>query len=64
MDDNELKRVARLTAILIALQTKKVVTATQLAERFSVTIRTIYRDIRSLEQAGVPVLTEEGKAIP
>lgn len=61
MDDNELKRVTRLTAILLVLQTRRLITATALSEKFSVSVRTIYRDIRALEQAGVPILTEEGK---
>lgn len=30
-------------------------------DRFIVSKRTIYRDIKALEQAGVPILTEEGK---
>ncbi len=61
MNDTDIKRLARLTSILISLQSKKLFTAKTLAEKFNVTVRTIYRDIRSLEQAGVPVLTEEGK---
>lgn len=43
------------------LQAKKIVTASALAEKFNVSKRTIYRDIKALEQAGVPVVTEEGK---
>lgn len=61
MIDNETKRLSRLTAILTQLQTRRTLTATELAKKFSVSTRTIYRDIRALEQAGVPVLTEEGK---
>lgn len=61
MNDNDLKRLSRLVAILTQLQTKKLVTATELAQKFSVSNRTIYRDIKALEQAGVPILTEEGK---
>ncbi len=61
MNDKDTSRLSRLTAILTQLQTKRLLTATELADKFSVSIRTIYRDIRSLEQAGVPVLTEEGK---
>ncbi|MDR2205867.1 MAG: YafY family transcriptional regulator [Flavobacteriaceae bacterium] len=60
MNDN-IKRLSRLTAILLQLQTKRLVTTTDLAEKFSVSKRTIYRDIRALEDAGVPVLTEDGK---
>jgi predicted DNA-binding transcriptional regulator YafY len=61
MNDNDTKRLSRLTAILTQLQTKRLTTATSLADKFSVSIRTIYRDIRALEQAGVPILTEDGK---
>ncbi len=61
MNDNDTKRLSRLTAILTLLQTKRIVTATALAAKFNVTVRTIYRDIRALEKSGVPVLTEEGK---
>ncbi|WP_211092798.1 MULTISPECIES: HTH domain-containing protein [Chitinophaga] len=43
------------------MQTKRLLTATSLAEKFTVNVRTIYRDIRALEQGGVPILTEEGK---
>ena len=55
------KRLSRLTAIQNLLQTKRIITATELSKKFSVSIRTIYRDIRALEDAGIPILTEEGK---
>ena len=61
MNLNDTTRLSRLTAILTQLQTKRLVTATALASKFSVSVRTIYRDIRGLEQAGVPIITEEGK---
>lgn len=61
MSDNDTKRLSRLTAILTQLQTKRLLTATGLADRFSVSVRTIYRDIKALEQAGVPIITEDGK---
>ena len=61
MVDNDTKRLSRLTAILTQLQTKRLLTAPELANRFSVSVRTIYRDIKALEQSGVPVITEEGK---
>ncbi len=61
MPDNDTKRLSRLAAILTQLQTKRLLTAAALANKFSVSIRTIYRDMKALEQAGVPVLTEEGK---
>ncbi|WP_281614930.1 YafY family protein [Flammeovirga sp. SubArs3] len=57
----EKPRLARLTAIITQLQSKKIVTANYLAEKHGVSIRTIYRDIRTLEQSGIPINTEEGK---
>lgn len=61
MNDNDTKRLSRLTAILTQLQTKRLITATTLADKFNVSVRTIYRDIRALEQSGVPIITEDGK---
>ena len=61
MNGGDVKRISRLTAITMLLQAKSLVTATELAERFSVSVRTIYRDIRALESSGVPIYTEEGK---
>lgn len=61
MNDNDTKRLSRLTAILTQLQTKPLITSTSLAEKFSVSVRTIYRDIKALEQAGIPISTEDGK---
>jgi len=61
MQDNNTKRLSRLTAILTQLQSKRLLTAKSLAEKFEVNIRTIYRDIKALEQAGVPIVVEEGK---
>lgn len=61
MEKTDTKRLSRLSAILTQLQTKRLTTATSLADKFNVSLRTIYRDIRALEQAGVPILTEDGK---
>ncbi|MEY2859361.1 MAG: hypothetical protein RLZZ74_3674 [Cyanobacteriota bacterium] len=61
MNNNDTKRISRLTAIITQLQTKRLVTASELASKFSVSVRTIYRDIRALEQAGIPIYVEEGK---
>lgn len=54
------KRLDRIVEILIQMQSKRVVRAQELADRFDVSLRTIYRDIRSLEQAGVPLIGEAG----
>jgi predicted DNA-binding transcriptional regulator YafY len=61
VNNNDTKRISRLTAIVTQLQTKRLVTAPELAAKFSVSVRTIYRDIRALEDAGIPIYVEEGK---
>ena len=61
MEGQEKPRLSRLTAIITQLQSKRIVTANYLAERHNVSIRTIYRDIRTLEKSGIPIITEEGK---
>jgi predicted DNA-binding transcriptional regulator YafY len=61
MQEKEITRLSRLTAIVTLLQSKKLITATELAKKFDISVRTVYRDIRALEDAGIPILTEEGK---
>lgn len=58
--DETPKKFDRIVAILIQLQSKKIVKAHELAERFEVSLRTIYRDIRTLEASGVPIYSEAG----
>jgi predicted DNA-binding transcriptional regulator YafY len=53
-------RFDRVTAILVQLHAKRVVPGTALAEQFGVSLRTIYRDLRTLEAAGVPIQVEAG----
>ncbi|HKI47047.1 MAG TPA: HTH domain-containing protein [Balneolales bacterium] len=55
-----MNRIDRLTAILIQLQSRRVVRARDIAERFGISLRTVYRDIRALEEAGVPLFSEAG----
>ena len=58
--DETPKKFDRIVAILIQLQSKKIVKAQELADRFEVSLRTIYRDIRTLEASGVPLYGEAG----
>ena len=55
-----MNRFDRITAILIQLQSRKIVKAQELAERFEISLRTVYRDINSLAEAGVPIIGEAG----
>lgn len=55
-----MNRIDRLTAILIQLQSRKIVKAQDIALRFDISLRTVYRDIRSLEEGGIPIIGEAG----
>jgi predicted DNA-binding transcriptional regulator YafY len=61
MLNTETSRLSRLTSILLLLQSKRLVTANSIAQKFDISIRTAYRDIKALEEAGVPILVEDGK---
>jgi predicted DNA-binding transcriptional regulator YafY len=56
-----MNRIDRLTAILIHLQTKRVVKAEEIADRFEMSLRTVYRDVKALMEAGIPIGSEAGK---
>ena len=54
-------QINRLFEIIYILLDKKIVTARELAERFEVSKRTIYRDIETLSVAGIPIYMSRGK---
>jgi len=54
-----MNRIDRLTAIILLLQGGKR-TASQIARRFEVSRRTVFRDIEALCEMGVPIVTEAG----
>lgn len=53
-------QISRLFEIVYILLNRRHTTARELAERFEVSVRTIYRDIDALAQAGVPVYAAQG----
>jgi predicted DNA-binding transcriptional regulator YafY len=55
-----MNRFDRITALLVQLQARRVVKGPELAAQFGVSLRTIYRDLRTLEAAGVPLAGEAG----
>lgn len=52
---------SRLFKIVYHLLDKGQATAPELAEKFEVSVRTIYRDIDALSGAGIPIYTEAGR---
>ena len=55
-----MNRLDRISALLVQLQSRPVVKASEMAERFGVSLRSIYRDIRTLSEAGVPICGNSG----
>jgi predicted DNA-binding transcriptional regulator YafY len=55
-----MNRTDRLVAMVLHLQGRRVVRASELAAHFEITERTVYRDIAALAEAGVPVVGEAG----
>ena len=55
-----MNRIDRVSAILIQLQSRRVVKAADITERFGISLRTVYRDVKTLEEAGIPIIGEAG----
>lgn len=55
-------RMDRLLAIVMLLLNRRRVSARELADRFEVSLRTVYRDVETLCQAGIPVISHPGQA--
>ena len=50
----------RIISILILLQTKKIIKASSVADRFEISLRTVYRDVNTLKKAGIPIIGDPG----
>lgn len=53
-------KIDRLLSIVILLLNRPLIQAKELADMFEVSVRTIYRDIESINGAGIPVVTYQG----
>ncbi len=56
-----MNRIDRLNAIVVHLQSKPKVTLDELEERFELSRRTLFRDVRSLIEAGIPIGGDAGE---
>ncbi len=56
-----MNRINRLTAMIIYLQGRSRVMVEDLSDRYDISKRTVYRDLRALQEVGVPIGSEEGK---
>lgn len=54
-----MNRIDRLFGILVLLQSKKYVTAEAIGEKFGISVRTVYRDVKALCEQGIPVSFEQ-----
>ncbi|PTY01892.1 YafY family transcriptional regulator [Verrucomicrobia bacterium LW23] len=55
-----MNRMDRLVGLILLLQGKRVITAEEMAAHFEISLRTIYRDLAALSEAGVPIAAEAG----
>ena len=55
-----MNRLDRISALLVQLQSRPVVKASEMSKRFGVSLRTIYRDMSTLSEAGVPICGNSG----
>ena len=55
-----MSRLHRLVGIVLLLQSRRVTRAEDIAKHFDISVRTAYRDLRVLEDAGVPIAAEAG----
>jgi predicted DNA-binding transcriptional regulator YafY len=53
-----MNRIDRLFGILTLLQSKRYVTGEKIAEKFHISVRSVYRDIKALNEQGIPVSFE------
>jgi predicted DNA-binding transcriptional regulator YafY len=56
-----MNRIDRLFGILTLLQSRKFITGEKIAEKFGISIRSVYRDIKALNEQGIPVSFEPHK---
>lgn len=56
-----MSQLPRLISMLTLLKSRRILNATELSDKFDISVRTVYRDIAKLNEAGIPVITLEGR---
>jgi predicted DNA-binding transcriptional regulator YafY len=56
-----MNRMDRLLGILTLLQSKKFIPAQKIADKYNISIRTVYRDMKAMAELGIPVSFEAPK---
>jgi predicted DNA-binding transcriptional regulator YafY len=56
-----MNRIDRLVATVLLLHSKRLIRAEDVAHHFGISLRTVYRDMRALDEAGVPIAAEAGE---
>lgn len=56
-----MNRIDRLVATVLLLQSRRLIRAQDIAEHFGISVRTVYRDLLALQEAGVPLAAETGE---
>ncbi|MCG8563978.1 MAG: YafY family transcriptional regulator [Desulfobacterales bacterium] len=54
-------KLERLLSTILILLNRRKITARELADHFEVSLRTIYRDVDTLNRAGIPVISLQGQ---
>jgi predicted DNA-binding transcriptional regulator YafY len=56
-----MNRIDRLVATVLLLQSRRLIRAQDIADHFGISVRTVYRDLLALQEAGVPLAAETGE---
>ncbi len=56
-----MNRIDRLVATVLLMQSRRLIRAQDIADHFDISIRTVYRDLLALQEAGVPLAAEAGE---
>lgn len=56
-----MNRTDRLMGIITLIQSRKFVTAEEIAEHYGISVRTVYRDLKAINEIGVPLSFEKDR---